>query len=85
MSHITTFCKLVLHQMLCKSTSSSCKNLFFSTLELSILNFSDETERYRIPKRAQATTSVVVIDPLQQVVEPAALARSQTFDLVQEV
>uniref|UniRef100_A0AAF5Q1K6 PAN domain-containing protein n=1 Tax=Wuchereria bancrofti TaxID=6293 RepID=A0AAF5Q1K6_WUCBA len=43
-----------------------------------------ETERYRIPKRAQATTSVVVIDPLQQVAEPAALARSQIFDLVQE-
>uniref|UniRef100_A0A158Q7Z5 PAN domain protein n=1 Tax=Elaeophora elaphi TaxID=1147741 RepID=A0A158Q7Z5_9BILA len=43
-----------------------------------------ETERYRIPKRAQATTSVIVIDPLQQVAEPAALARSQTFDLIRE-
>ncbi|MCP9260868.1 PAN domain protein [Dirofilaria immitis] len=44
----------------------------------------DETERYKIPKRAQATTSVIVIDPLQQVAEPAALARSQIFDLVRE-
>ncbi|KAM3721511.1 Uncharacterized protein ACO02O_09298 [Dirofilaria immitis] len=43
-----------------------------------------ETERYKIPKRAQATTSVIVIDPLQQVAEPAALARSQIFDLVRE-
>ncbi|OZC08932.1 hypothetical protein X798_04019 [Onchocerca flexuosa] len=43
-----------------------------------------ETERYRIPKRAQATTSLVVIDPLQQVAEPAALARSQTFDFLRE-
>ncbi|EFO25782.2 PAN domain-containing protein [Loa loa] len=43
-----------------------------------------ETERYRIPKLAQATTSVIIIDPLQQVAEPAALARTQTFDLVRE-
>ncbi|VDK88808.1 unnamed protein product [Litomosoides sigmodontis] len=43
-----------------------------------------ETERYKIPKRAQATTSVIVIDPLQQVAESAALARSQTLDLIQE-
>lgn len=49
------------------------------------INFPDETETYRIPKRAQATTSLIVIDPLQQVAEPAALARSQTFDFLREV
>uniref|UniRef100_A0A914RF31 GOLD domain-containing protein n=1 Tax=Parascaris equorum TaxID=6256 RepID=A0A914RF31_PAREQ len=43
-----------------------------------------ETKRYKVPRHAQATTSLVVIDPLQQIGEATALARSQTFDFTRE-
>ncbi|VDK45945.1 unnamed protein product [Anisakis simplex] len=43
-----------------------------------------ETPRYKVPRHAQATTSLIVIDPLQQIGESTALARSQTFDFAKE-
>ncbi|VDM45224.1 unnamed protein product [Toxocara canis] len=43
-----------------------------------------ETQRYKVPRHAQATTSLLVIDPLQQVGEATALARSQTLDFTRE-
>ncbi|TKR93559.1 hypothetical protein L596_007986 [Steinernema carpocapsae] len=44
-----------------------------------------ETKRYKVPRFAQATTSLVIIDPLQQVNEPASmLSRSSPIDLLQE-
>uniref|UniRef100_A0AC34QZT2 Uncharacterized protein n=1 Tax=Panagrolaimus sp. JU765 TaxID=591449 RepID=A0AC34QZT2_9BILA len=40
-----------------------------------------ETKRYKVPRFAQATTSLVIIDPLQQVSEPpVALSRQEHFD-----
>ncbi|KIH56938.1 hypothetical protein ANCDUO_12879, partial [Ancylostoma duodenale] len=43
-----------------------------------------ETARYRVPKHARATTSIVIIDPLQQIQEPVSLARASTLDLLRE-
>jgi len=42
-----------------------------------------ETKRYKVPRFAQATTSLVIIDPLQQINEPAApvaMSRHEEFD-----
>ncbi|KJH51707.1 PAN domain protein [Dictyocaulus viviparus] len=50
--------------------------------ENSILEY--ETARYRVPKQARATTSIVVIDPLQQVQEPVSLARASAIDFLRE-
>jgi hypothetical protein len=36
------------------------------------LIFLVETRRYKVPRFAQATTSLVVVDPLQQINEPSA-------------
>lgn len=47
-------------------------------------HFTDETARYRVPKHARATTSIVIIDPLQQIQEPVSLARASTLDLLRE-
>ncbi|VDO67327.1 unnamed protein product [Heligmosomoides polygyrus] len=43
-----------------------------------------ETPRYRVPKHARATTSIVIIDPLQQVQEPVSLARASAIDFMRE-
>ncbi|UMM11457.1 hypothetical protein L5515_000736 [Caenorhabditis briggsae] len=43
-----------------------------------------ETNRYLIPRRSHATTSIVIIDPLQQVNEPVAMSRASTLDLLRE-
>ncbi|KAH7723892.1 PAN domain-containing protein [Aphelenchoides avenae] len=46
-----------------------------------------ETKRYKVPRFAQATTSLVVIDPLQQINEPApsvSLSRQSPIDLAPE-
>lgn len=46
---------------------------------------SDETARYKVPKHAHATTSLIIIDPMQPVTESVALARIQKFDFLEEV
>uniref|UniRef100_A0A7I4XSG9 PAN-1 domain containing protein n=1 Tax=Haemonchus contortus TaxID=6289 RepID=A0A7I4XSG9_HAECO len=43
-----------------------------------------ETARYRVPKHTRATTSIVIIDPLQQVQEPVSLARASAIDFTRE-
>ncbi|KAK0425130.1 hypothetical protein QR680_009048 [Steinernema hermaphroditum] len=43
-----------------------------------------ETKRYKVPRFAQATTSLVIVEPLQAVAEPVALSRASTLDLLQE-
>ncbi|CAI4221215.1 unnamed protein product [Auanema sp. JU1783] len=43
-----------------------------------------ETARYKIPRISQATTSLVVVDPLQMVQEPISLARASALDMMQE-
>ncbi|CAB3407396.1 unnamed protein product [Caenorhabditis bovis] len=43
-----------------------------------------ETNRYLVPRHSKATTSIVIIDPLQQVNEPVAMSRSSTLDLLRE-
>ncbi|PIO70567.1 PAN domain protein [Teladorsagia circumcincta] len=37
-----------------------------------------------VPKHARATTSIVIIDPLQQVQEPVSLARASAIDFMRE-
>ena len=47
------------------------------------LLFPVETKRYKVPRFAQATTSLVIIDPLQQINEPAApvaMSRHEEFE-----
>ncbi|CAI5440355.1 unnamed protein product [Caenorhabditis angaria] len=43
-----------------------------------------ETARYLIPRHAKATTSIVIIDPLQQVNEPVAMSHYASIDMVRE-
>lgn len=38
----------------------------------------DETKRYKVPRYAQATTSLVIIDPLQQINDPVASASASS-------
>jgi hypothetical protein len=43
-----------------------------------------ETKRYKVPRFAQATTSLVIIDPLQQLNEPSvpvSMSRHESFDI----
>ena len=37
-----------------------------------------------MPRHSRATTSIVIVDPLQSVQEPVALARSSVLDLVHQ-
>uniref|UniRef100_A0A0K0CUG2 PAN domain protein n=1 Tax=Angiostrongylus cantonensis TaxID=6313 RepID=A0A0K0CUG2_ANGCA len=50
--------------------------------ENSVLEY--ETSRYIVPKHTRTTTSIVIIDPLQQIQEPVSLARSSTIDFLRE-
>ncbi|VDM57639.1 unnamed protein product [Angiostrongylus costaricensis] len=50
--------------------------------ENSVLEY--ETSRYIVPKHVRATTSIVIIDPLQQIQEPVSLARSSTIEFLRE-
>ncbi|CAJ0574391.1 unnamed protein product, partial [Mesorhabditis spiculigera] len=43
-----------------------------------------ETARYKVPRIAQATTSIVIVDPLQTVSEPFALQKQSSLDLFSE-
>uniref|UniRef100_A0A1I8A5G4 ZP domain-containing protein n=1 Tax=Steinernema glaseri TaxID=37863 RepID=A0A1I8A5G4_9BILA len=43
-----------------------------------------ETKRYKVPRFAQATTSLVIVEPMQTVAEPVSLSRASPLDLLQE-
>lgn len=55
-----------------------------SVLQCIVKTFLVETKRYKVPRFAQATTSMVIVDPLQQLNEPTipvAMSRHEQFDI----
>ena len=56
----------------------------FPEIQRLIFKFPVETKRYKVPRFAQATTSLVIVDPLQQLSEaapPVAMSRHEQFDM----